>query len=328
MTSYRTFYKRVRNAIIYFFMWIWYVPFYLRQGPWTTRLIASQSQLTIQLTLFAIQYGLLSRDLIDPGQLTFSNAEGRREVSCRLFAPDSNLAVIFAFGQSNIANEGDARSHYQAGANVYNFDFLTGRVFAARDPLLGATLHRSNFVTRLGDLLVCRGQYERVLLVPIAFGGTYIDDWAPGGRLHIRLMFALKKLKASGIATTHVIFQQGEAESAQINADGAAWTRNLKKIVRAMRERGVQAPIYVAQCSETGSGQNDVIRLAQRSVIDSSDLVYAGPDLDVIEIKERWDGCHFSEAGQIRAAELWFNCLTHSRPVKASRDPALQKSFA
>ncbi len=249
-------------------------------------------------------------DIIDPAQLSFSNKSDRQEVKRSLFRSNPSTAVLFAFGQSNIANECDPNGKYVPGPEVYNFDFLSRRIFVAKDPLLGATIDRSNFLSRLGDMLIRRGQFQRVLLVPIAYGGTYMREWAPGGRMHPRLLFALRQLRRRGIKVTHALYQQGEAEGAQANYLWADWARDFNAMVGAIRATGMAAPIFVAQCTESGNGPSEPLRSIQRSVVDPAQGILAGPDLDMIGPDERWDRCHFSVNGLNRAAELWFDILS------------------
>jgi Carbohydrate esterase, sialic acid-specific acetylesterase len=257
------------------------------------------------------RYRALRRMLqpLDPDAVCFRNTTGRSRVEDRLFAPTPRLAVILAFGQSNIANEGDSRGCHIPETSVYNFNLFDGRCYLARDPLLGATGDRSNVATRLGDLLVKGAVYDRVLLVPIAYGGTYMAEWTAKGRMFPRLTRTLKRLRRSGISVTHALWQQGEAEGALPNADGSAWVSQFREMVVTLRQYAMSAPIFVAQATAYGGASSDRIRAAQRAVVAPSAGIFAGPDMDVIGQDERWDACHFSTAGLERAAELWFGVV-------------------
>ena len=128
---------------------------------------------------FRLTSGGYDLDLLDPLHLSFRRTAGRRAVSGVGSSAASGNAVILGLGQSNIANECDPTALYEAKGGVYNFNFFDGKVYAAKDPLLGSSHDRSNLMTRLGDLLVERGNYQSVLLVPIAHGGTFISEWSP-----------------------------------------------------------------------------------------------------------------------------------------------------
>jgi hypothetical protein len=247
---------------------------------------------------------------IDPYQASYADLAGRTEVGCGQFAPDARTAVILAFGQSNASNESDPQGRYVPGPGVFNFDFFDGRCYVAREPLLGASGNRSSFVTRLGDLLVRRGVFDKVLLVPIAQGSTYVADWAPGGLMHRRLATAVDRLRKAGLTVTAALWQQGEAEGGQPHPDAAAYRAHLQAMVQDLRTRGMMAPIYVAQTTVCRDEPNEAIRAAQRALVDPAAGIKPGPDTDVIGLDERWDHCHFAVAGMDRAAALWFQALT------------------
>jgi hypothetical protein len=242
---------------------------------------------------------------LDPGLMTFRDATGRTLISTDQFRTNSKLAVLLGVGASNIANEGDPDGRYVPASGVFNFNFFDGRIYQARDPLLGATLDRSNVFTRVGARLVAAGLYERVLLVPIAHGGTFIAEWVPGGRMHPRLARTIKMLRRRGIAVTHVLWQQGEAEASTPSADPTDWANHFRDIASVVRDAFAGSIFFVAQCTICCNDPNEVIRAAQRSVVDPKHGILPGPDLDAIGREQRWDDCHFSIAGLERAADLW-----------------------
>lgn len=251
-------------------------------------------------------------DLFDPLHLSFRSTAGRREVSDALFSERPSTAVILGVGQSNIANEGEASARYEPEGEVYNFNFFDGRCYVAKDPLFGASIDRSNMLTRLGELLVRRGNYSRVLLVPIAHGGTYASEWSPGGRMFPRLQWTLERLRERGIRITHILCQQGEGEASADKPSGEEWMRHFVAMVAAIRATGADAPIYVAQCTVCCNDANEAIRSAQRNVVDPAAGVFPGPDTDLVGRDERYDGCHFSETGLRHAAELWYEALSRA----------------
>ena len=112
--------------------------------------------------LFWFASGGKDLDRLDPLHLSFRRAAGRRVVANTMFAADPTTAVILGIGQSNIANEGDPGARYEPRGEVYNFNFFDGKCYAARDPLLGASINRSNVLTRVGGLLADRGSFSRV----------------------------------------------------------------------------------------------------------------------------------------------------------------------
>jgi hypothetical protein len=245
---------------------------------------------------------------VDANHLSFGNTADREPSR-----PTGRTFSMLALGQSNIANEGTADGLYVSGPKVHNLNFLDGKIYQARDPLLGPTGDRSNFLTRLGDLLA--RDYDSVLIIPIAHGGTSIDDWSPGMTSYLspgsgcywRLVHAIRQIKRAEIELSAILWQQGEAETARCNYDAGLYVKRFLDIARIMRQSGLNAPIYVAQCTRTPTGLNEPIRGAQRQLADYSGI-RAGPDLDSLE--DRTPDGHLSVKSLQQAAELWYATLT------------------
>jgi hypothetical protein len=199
--------------------------------------------------LFRFASGGKDLDVVDPLHLSFRRTAGKRVVSEAQFSPGAASAVILGLGQSNIANECDPSALYEPKGNVYNFNFFDGKCYVAKDPLLGASIDRSNVLTRLGELLVEGGNYLSVMLVPIAHGGTFASEWAPGGRMFPRLQWTIERLRERKIKITHIAWQQGEAEAGGTEPNSTEWMRHFNAVAGAIRSAGVDAPIYVAQCT-------------------------------------------------------------------------------
>jgi hypothetical protein len=215
-------------------------------------------------------------------------------------------AVILIFGQSNGANSGAVP--YLPVRRVFNFNVFDGNCYVAKDPLLGATDFRGNFASRMADLLVERGAFDSVLLAPIGVGGTRVEDWTTGGLRHRRLQVAVARIAERGLSFTHVLWHQGETNAGP-GADRDAYIAAFMNIHAALRWYGVDAPIYVAQASLCRSPPDETIRAAQRALVNPQLGILAGPDTDAIGFEHRYDGCHMSESGLIRHAELWAHVL-------------------
>lgn len=246
---------------------------------------------------------------VDANHLSFSDTSDRQRVH---FARKERVCTILAFGQSNIANSGDIDGVHVPSSNVYNLNFLDGQMYQARDPLLGPTGYGANFLTRLGDLLA--PDYASVVIVPIAHGGTSIDDWSPlmqsyvspRSGCHRRLIRAATAIEHTGIEVTAILWQQGEFETLYHNHDSELYIQRFLEIAAAIRRMGLAAPIYVAQCTRTPEGLNEPIRQAQRDLAGYPDIK-AGPDID--SVTERTADGHLNVAGLQQAAELWYQVL-------------------
>jgi hypothetical protein len=238
-----------------------------------------------------------------------------------LFA-DPECGVFLCLGQSNAGNHGD--TPYAARREVYCLDFLRMRCFAASDPLPGSSGTGGSVWSRLGDLLIENGVFQRVLFVPLAFGGTFITDWIPGGSMHRRTALALgrlrRELNSTLLSFSAVLWQQGEAEANHAEITSDAYRLHFYDIVADLREQGVFAPMFVTQSTICEAGlhpfQNHrAIREAQSALPDASGGIFAGPDTDVIGPDGRYDGCHFSARGLEQCSRLWSEVLASQRPL-------------
>jgi len=224
--------------------------------------------------------------------------------------------VILTFGQSNAANSGEER--YAARGAVHVFNIFDMRFYRAVDPLPGASHDGGSVWGRLGDKLIDAGIARSILIVPIAFGATYIKDWAPGGNCHRRLLLALHRLKSAGIKIDMLCWHQGEADANHTDMSAAEYCAHFQSILRALRWEAVNAPVYVALATLCEGAahpyQNAAeIRRGQKKVILIPDRVLPGPDTDLIGIEHRYDECHFSASGQELAAQAWLKAITASR---------------
>ena len=231
-------------------------------------------------------------------------------------ANPAGTTVILTFGQSNAANSGEER--YDPRGTVHVFNVFDMRFYRAVDPLPGASHDGGSVWGRVGDKLIDAGTAQSVLIVPIAFGATYIKDWAPGGDCYRRLLFALHRLKSAGIKIDMLCWHQGEADANHTGMSGAEYCAHFRSMLRALREEAVNAPVYVALATlcegEPHPYQNAAeIRRGQKKVISIRDQVLPGPDTDLIGIEHRRDGCHFSASGQELAAQAWFKTITTGR---------------
>jgi len=237
----------------------------------------------------------------------------------RLVAPilanSPGTVVILTFGQSNAANSCEER--YAPRGAVHVFNIFDMKYYRAIDPLPGASDAGGSVWGRLGDRLIDAGFARSVLLVPIAFGATYVEDWAPGGQCYHRLMFALHRLKRAGIAVDMLCWHQGEADANHMPMGADEYHDRFHTMLRGVREVGVEAPVYVALATLCEHAHHPVqnsaqIRLGQKKLVSLRDRVLPGPDTDQIGIEHRRDGCHFAASGQELAAQAWFRAITAS----------------
>jgi len=220
--------------------------------------------------------------------------------------PSQRRMVAIVFGQSNAANFGE--SPQKAAGGVYNF--YQGKLYAAEDPLLGAGGTGGSVWTRLGDKLLKSHQFDAVIFVPLGVGGAEIARWTPDGDLHGSLLEAIQHLKDRGLPVTHLMWHQGETD-AELNTAKSAYKSMFLEMLTSVRNQGVTAPIYVAVATRCQLRRETVeIRAAQQELVNPPRGIYSGPDTDTLGWGYRYDGCHFSDEGLEKFAELWMAKLT------------------
>jgi hypothetical protein len=242
------------------------------------------------------------------------SAADRSEVKLPASAPGRTM-VALVFGQSNAANSGESRGQEHPGL----YESYRGRLYAARDPLLGADDNEGSVWLRLGAKAIASGDFDAVILVPYAVGGSAITRWAPGGNLHDGLLATIARARDSGLTFTHLLWQQGEAD-AMAQTSGTAYRENFLAMVAAIRRAGVNAPIYVARATRCGRVRPSAeIGNAQSGLVDPALGIRAGPDMDALGFAERYDGCHFSTEGLEHAAELWLRVIQAGSAAPVAR---------
>jgi hypothetical protein len=262
-------------------------------------------------------------DELDQNWKSFRDHSQRTQVPCRA---DERTAVIVTLGQSNAANY--ALMRYTPNHDVLNFDLYDGRCYKARDPLVGASGTGGNFATPLADMLIERGLYARVIIAPIAMGGSTVEEWADKGVFNRRILVLLRRLFDAGLTPTQILWHQGEGNSGLRDSHGRQYRKNLLEVIATFRTYGISAPFFVALATKCGPypriGGNN-IRNGQASAVNPLDNVFLGPDTDTLgdEYRDK-EHCHFNAAGLPMHAAMWADVVqawAHSQKL-AKREAA------
>ena len=229
---------------------------------------------------------------------------------------DPNCGVFLVLGASNASNCSDAP--YSPRGEVYSLDFLRMKCTRARDPLPGASGLGGSVWSRLGDLLLERDVFQRVLFVPLGQRDAFLGDWLAGGDKYDRVLLALSRLSKSLCSAvlpfSAVLWQQGEAEANHTQMSTSAYQARFYDFIAELRRGGVFSPVFVALATICEVGEppyrnRDAIRRAQKQIPDPARGIFPGPDADLVSLDERFDRCHFSSDGAQHCAELWAETL-------------------
>ncbi|RZL50320.1 MAG: hypothetical protein EOP00_04935 [Pedobacter sp.] len=218
----------------------------------------------------------------------------------------SDLMVVLTFGQSNAGNYGDG--DYVSKQEVYNY--YKGDIYKAKEPLLGPDGGGASVWTRVGDLLIAKGLYKKVIIVPCAIGSTSVQCWSEGFCKE-KLLKTLAYLKKDNIKLTHVFWDQGETD----NVDGTTkeqYKKRLKEVINLIKEYDAEVPFFTTVSSYYPYGNNNsygisqAVVTAQNEVIAEIATVKRGPNTDSLNLAYyRQGGAHFTEKGLDLLAQKW-----------------------
>jgi Carbohydrate esterase, sialic acid-specific acetylesterase len=250
-------------------------------------------------------------ELLDHNWKSNADTTERAVVPCSDGGPLRPL-VILTLGQSNAANEG--RGLHIPKHRVDNFNLYDGKCYKAVEPLLGPTGQGGNFATRLADMLIERRLADRVVLAPIAMGGTTVEHWTHEGLFNRRIAASIRRLYDAGLSPNFILWHQGEGNaSAYIgDAGGRQYRKNLLEVVASFRAYSVNAPFFVAlatKCGPVAHPNAPNLRDGQRTAAIGQLGIFVGPDTDLIGAEHRYDDCHMSESGLTMHAAAWADIL-------------------
>ncbi|MBA2710719.1 MAG: hypothetical protein H0U57_09030 [Tatlockia sp.] len=244
------------------------------------------------------------------------NYPGKVEVPCPKQNPET--AVILVIGQSNAANH--AAKKFVTRHPTQVFSYFNGKCFIASSPLLGASGTEGEFITPLADQLIDNGDYETVVIISSAIGGTPIKLWQQGGELNAMLQGVLAEAK-SKYKITEVIWHQGETDLG-LKTGTANYIESFNSLVNSLGSMAEdRPPLFYAiatKCGKTAAwSANNSVANAQRSLANPANHIFLGVDTDRLLLEEdrNSDQCHFSEKGELKTAAAFAKAI-HEQKAK------------
>jgi Carbohydrate esterase, sialic acid-specific acetylesterase len=225
--------------------------------------------------------------------------------------------VLITFGQSNCENVAPSAYTPANATALDNFNVFNGQMYAAADPLLGASIGGDvggpgNIATRIGDLLLTNGKFDRVILVPLCIGGTSVATWGSTGPLFQNPAAAMARLSASGITpgmtgvTFAAIWMQGESDHGKAQA---TYTTIFATISSALFATGFNGRLFVNKQTWL-SGVVDANVQAAQVAIPNGTTIFAGANADSLDATNRQaDNIHFNDTGMAALATLICNAM-------------------
>jgi hypothetical protein len=257
----------------------------------------------------------LDDSVFGPGYKNTASASLRSQV----INPAQKTLVLITAGQSNWQNINPTLYTPSNASVIDNFNVYDGGSYSIAGPLLGtqytgvAPQGPGNPAARVADLFVANGVFNRVIIAPIAIGGTTIDNWSnTSSSLYGRISVAVARLKSRGLsaATTGITWAlfwgQGESDG---GTSQATYTASLNAIIAKAQAAGFNGRVFVAQETWNAGVTNANVRAAQAAVVNNT-TVFSGGDLDTLNATNRLaDNIHFNDTGAGAAATLVYNAM-------------------
>jgi hypothetical protein len=241
-------------------------------------------------------------------------SQGREEIA------SSNLVgrgvTLIAGGQSNCSNTADG-AYVPASPHLYNLNIGDGRLYRAREPLLGCDMAKpgasSNFLTRLGDDILRAGRADYVVLVPSAISGVPAAYWSERGRFHRNVAVTASRVREAGLLLrTRCIcmWQHGETDC-YLATPAHEYTRDVVSVANALQRGLGPVPFITALASTYQFVMSPVIRMGQVAIADRAANRFVGPDTDGIDwtLRHEGDWTHWNAEGAAAAAVAWLETL-------------------
>jgi len=225
-----------------------------------------------------------------------------------------DVMICLAFGQSNAGDYGEG--DYVCRHDVYNY--YKGDLYRAKEPLLGPDGSGNSVWTRVSDMLIDSGLYKKVIIIPIAVGGTSVKCWSDGD-CRIKLEKTLDYLQKDHIPLTHIFWDQGETDNVD-KTTKLQYKERLKKVIKIIRDRKFDAPFFASITSyfpynnDNPMGINPIITSAQNEVINEMSDVKHGPNTDSLNLAYyRYNMVHFTDKGLNKLAYEWFKKIKENK---------------
>ncbi len=233
---------------------------------------------------------------------------GRTLRSPEIIPGETTFTAVVA-GQSNCGNYGNFTSvSLTNGAKIDNLNFFDGGLYSPAYPAIGCEAPGGNWVWQFADKLITGGVCQRVILAPVAVGGTFINAWANDENLFGRITIALRRLAAVGRPADAILWQQGETDG-EAGTSQATWQARFGTMKGRVVAAGFDPAWFVARSTLINGVTYSAIRAAQAAVVDGV-KVFAGPDTDTLTGgTNRHDNTHFTATGADAAATLWKNAV-------------------
>jgi hypothetical protein len=241
--------------------------------------------------------------------------------------PAERTLVLISAGQSLATNVLPTLHVPTNATKVDNFNFSDGASYPVAGSafgLLGCSNEPpaqpggpGNINAYLADLFITNGIFDRVIIVPIAIGGTLASDWATG-YTSWRFAVAMGRLANRGMVpgTTNLTFavtwMHGESDGLA-GTSQATYMSLMQQIRAGFTASGFICPTcrFFINIETFFAGISPAIAAAQVALVDNVNF-FAGANLDTMgppPALRQANNPHLTDAGAVQAAQLMYNAM-------------------
>lgn len=229
--------------------------------------------------------------------------------------------VLLALGQSQLGNVMPTAYVPTNSGVVDNLNPFDGALYSITGRLVGCTNSVpptgggfGNIATKVADLMVTNGKFDRVIIANVAIGGTFAAQWGTGN-LSDRTAVAMRRLAARGItpSTTGVTFAAligvGESDGAA-GTSAASYSASINSIISATNAAGFSGRYFLTRETWLSGVTYSTIQNAQ-SALWNGTTIFSGGNWDSLDATNRQagDNTHFTDTGGAAAALLTYNAM-------------------
>ncbi|GMH72450.1 hypothetical protein TL16_g05918 [Triparma laevis f. inornata] len=233
-------------------------------------------------------------------------------------AVGDRLGVFVGYGQSNSDCCGSGPNpEVLSGNSIFNFYAgSNGSTFEYEEPMLGAYCRGSCPYLKVGNGLIEAGGFDEVVFSTAGMPGAPLGSLNGGLEEYPWFGFLVESylgMKEKYGKVDGILFHQGESNvglSSTYENEFDLFLENLAAQGIAVGDGVGEVKIYVSRTTKCGAGEDEELREVQLGLAGKEGVV-EGPNTDTISTDTfyRYDGCHFSQAGWDKVAELWMEKL-------------------
>ena len=220
------------------------------------------------------------------------------------FSIDSSL-VFITFGQSNSANSGKMEKSLKNWNDVYMS--YKGNIYIYADPSIGAEGFGASVWGLLGKELLfeSKGKIKNVFFTNTGVGGISIEGLISDENDFLNYFLNEFRYTMDRFGKIDgVLFHHGEANNRKIDQYYDSFI-TLQDSINSIKK----VPIFLSQSSYCNSIVNINLLEIQNSLIKDRELVFRGPNTDILGSNYRHDNCHFNSKGLIKLSKLWYQSI-------------------